>query len=305
MEQEKETQTTETEATSDTETSRPAAPNLTSRSADEKPAEPDGLTSEKKETASEEEKSEKTSQEAEEKLEESRQKDEKRAAKNGKSVPGYISRYRRINIIWLVVWFLIGLNLFITGLMIWHTRANLLTVLAVLAVLPGAKRIVALIALGRKKSVEESRCRAVEAVVEPFIYAGDLDLHQYDTDEYPEDDEEEETSTPVSRKYPVEENVIYTDYIFTSTEKVMMLDFMVVTAGGVFILPTTNPKVKTDVAYIKKYLAAGIRKNCDTVDITVVKGDKELIEKLKEDTSAPMSAEDRYEVLAYLKSLAV
>lgn len=243
----------------------------------------------------------------EKKLEESRRSDEKRATKNGKSIPGYIRRYRRINIIWLVVWFLIGLNLFITGMMIWHTRANILTVLAVLSVLPGAKRIVALIALGRKKSVEESRCHEVETAVESYVYAGDIDLHEYEIEEEEEAEKAEETeeAEPVSRKLPIEETVIFTDYIFTSTEKVMMLDFLVVTAGGVFILPTTNAKVKNDVDYIKKYLAAGIRKNCDTVEVAVVNEDKELLTKLKEDNSDPMSAEDRYEVLAYLKSLAV
>ena len=230
---------------------------------------------------------------------------EKPVRVRGKNTPGYINRYRKTNIIWLAVWILIGVGIFITGILIWDTRANLLTVLAVLAVLPGAKRIVALVAVGRKKSVAEARCHAVETEVEPFIYAGDLDIHEYETEEVPANDSDESSEDepePELIKLPIEETVIFTDYIFTSTEKVMMLDFLVVTDGEVFVLPTAN---SADIDYIKKYLKNGVRKQSESVSFIVVKDDAELLRKLKERSDKAISDADRYDLLAYLKSLAV
>ena len=332
------------------------------------------------------------------KLDEFRQDDTRRKAAGGKSTPGYISRTRKTNFIWLAVWIFIGVAIFVTGMLIWQTRTNLLTVLAVLMVLPGAKRVVALVAIGRKKSIDLERCRRLETAVEPFIYAGDLDLseyepeEEYDTDEETqedtedqadeaeeaemgrsesekseegkergeeaveeeealeeaseegasredeaateaseegreeeagegteeaaseegtegepeEDDGEEEVPEEPEQVYPeereIEENVIFTDYIFTSTEKIMMLDFLVVMRETIFILPSPTNQ---DQDYVKKYLVKGIRNASDQFDISFVWDDDKLIssiEKLREG-SAP--ARERREVIAYLKSLAM
>ena len=265
--------------------------------------------------------------------------DEGRMSGNGKSMPGYIRRLRKNNLIWLSVWVVIGVGIFVTGWLIWHTRANLLTVLAVLAVLPGAKRIVALIAVGRKHSVSGERCRRIETAVEPYIYAGHLDIHEYEpeeTDEEPEPerkadtgepDGETEPDGPAERTLPMERvipwNVIFTDYIFTSTEKIMMADFLVVTDEKVLVLLSS---IKQDPAYVKKYLTTGIRKWSDSIAIEFVRDDDELIRKignLHESKSGsgetaeavsgdgvyvsgdPARLRERREVLAYLKSLAV
>ncbi len=231
-----------------------------------------------------------TDQESRETLEkeqyEKRLADSARMSGNGKSVPGYIRKYRRVNIIWLIVWIAVGVGIFTTGWFIWHTRANILTVLAVLMVLPSAKRIVALVALGRKSSVEADRCHAVETTVEPYIYAGELDIHELSEDE------------PAG----IEENVIFTDYVFTSTEKVMMLDFMVVTKGTIFILPASNTR---DTEYVQRYLTKGIRDRSKAFDIHIVWDDKKLIKGLAGLNESPAPASDRREVLAYLKSLAL
>ncbi|MEE3467822.1 MAG: hypothetical protein VZQ83_05220 [Eubacterium sp.] len=281
-----------------------------------------------------------------------------------KSNPGYIRQYRKINLIWLLVWVLIGVGIFTTGWLIWHTRANILTVLAVLSVLPGAKRIVALIAAGRKKSVSLERCRQVETAVENYIYAGDLDLHEFEPDEEAEEDtpaaEEEaqapaeegaeataeetqvpaaegaeataeETQAPAAEgaeataeetqapaeevavkpprrgRSPYEEpeipwNVIFTDYIFTSTEKIMMLDFMVVMGGTIFILPSSTNQ---DQDYVKKYLTDGIQKWSTVFDIRFVWDDEKLLAGLKDLQESKVVARERREVLEYLKSLAM
>ncbi len=234
-----------------------------------------------------------------------------------KNTPGYISRYRRTNLIWLIVWVLIGVAVFTVGVLIWHTRANILTVLAVLMVLPGAKRIVALIAVGKKKSVNPDRCKAVEEAVGAYIYGGVLDTHEYEPEEMEEgdeasdaDDAEDMTENQDSTEGESERfeekvipwNVLFTDYIFTSTEKIMMLDFLVIMDGTVFILPATTNQ---DQEYVKKYLTEGITRWSTAFDIRFVWDDEKLLDgiiNLKE-TKAPLR--DRREVIAYLQSLAM
>ena len=264
------------------------------------------------------------------KLDELRQDEDRRTVAGGKNTPGYINHYRKVNLIWLIVWVFIGAGIFITGLLIWETRMNLLTVLAVLMVLPGAKRIVALVAAGNRKSVALERCRRLETAVEPYIYAGNLDLSEYEPEEiYDEDedageavtaesvdeqadgpeeaptDEVTEEEQPESRWTPereIEENVIFTDYIFTSTEKVMMLDFLVVMKETVFIMPSPT---NNDQDYVKNYLVKGIRNVSDQFDISFVWDDDKLINSIEKLHEGAAPLKDRRELIAYLKSLAV
>ena len=271
------------------------------------------------------------------KLDELRQDEDRRTVAGGKNTPGYINHYRKVNLIWLIVWVFIGAGIFITGLLIWETRMNLLTVLAVLMVLPGAKRIVALVAAGNRKSVALERCRRLETAVEPYIYAGNLDLSEYEPEEIYDDDEDageasgdsaadEETEDadeqadgpeeapadevteedqPESRWTPereIEENVIFTDYIFTSTEKVMMLDFLVVMKETVFIMPSST---NNDQDYVKNYLVKGIRNVSDQFDISFVWDDDKLINSIEKLHEGAAPLKDRRELIAYLKSLAV
>ena len=264
------------------------------------------------------------------KLDELRQDEDRRTVAGGKNTPGYINHYRKVNLIWLIVWVFIGAGIFITGLLIWETRMNLLTVLAVLMVLPGAKRIVALVAAGNRKSVAPERCRRLETAVEPYIYAGNLDLSEYEPEEiYDEDedageavtaesvdeqadgpeeaptDEVTEEDQPGSSWTPereIEENVIFTDYIFTSTEKVMMLDFLVVMKETVFIMPSPT---NNDQDYVKNYLVKGIRNVSDQFDISFVWDDEKLINSIEKLHEGAAPLKDRRELIAYLKSLAV
>ena len=280
------------------------------------------------------------------KLDELRRDENRRTVAGGKNTPGYINHYRKVNLIWLIVWVFIGAGIFITGLLIWETRMNLLTVLAVLMVLPGAKRIVALVAAGNRKSVAPERCRRLETAVEPYIYAGNLDLSEYEPEEiYDEDEDAGEAATAEavdeqadesgadevtesvdeqadepeeapadevteedqqeSRWTPereIEENVIFTDYIFTSTEKVMMLDFLVVMKETVFIMPSPT---NNDQDYVKNYLVKGIRNVSDQFDISFVWDDDKLINSIEKLHEGAAPLKDRRELIAYLKSLAV
>ena len=218
---------------------------------------------------------------------------------NEKNKPGYISRYRRVNAIWLAVWIVIGVAIVLTGWFIWHTRANILTVLGVLMVLPGAKRIVALIVAGRKKSVSIERCKAVEELAGDYAYANDIDSFHY-TDEEPKEIEKQ--------------SVIWTDYIFTSTDKIMMLDFLVEKDGCIYIQPTPRTD---DFEYLKNYLKDIIKKITNNYKVYYVHSDEELLKALKgeevpkdllksEDVEErELTYQERTEVINTLKSLAV
>ena len=187
---------------------------------------------------------------------------------------------------------------------IWHTRANLLTVLAVLMVLPGAKRIVALIAAGKKKSVSSERCHRIEAASGEYQYAGDIDLHDYE----PEDDDEDEDDETQKDTYRdgdepvIPWNILFTDYIFTSPERVMMLEFMVVTDRKVFILMSPSER---DREYVKKYLTDTIRKVSGSFEIIYVADDDDLVKKLDGLETGRKAVRGRLELLKTLKSLAM
>ncbi len=107
-----------------------------------------------------------------------------------KGDPGYITSRKRINLLWLLGFIVVGLIIFFVGYAITHVRANIFTVVAVLLVLPAAKRVVALVVLLPKKSIDKDRYQAMRDITEPGI--------------------------------------LYTDYVFTSTEKIMHLDFMLI-----------------------------------------------------------------------------
>lgn len=280
----------------------------------------------------------------------------KQMNKPGKNGPGYLRRYRRVNILWLLFWILVGVGIFVAGYLIWHTRANIFTVMAVLLVLPGAKRIVALIAAGKKRSVSDKRCQEVETVVEGGIYAYEYEPLEQEEDEAegeaeedsgegsqekdkkeaestaneepsaeqeessedgePGPDESEGESEEGEQKNvfrpKVEEEpeicppVVYTDYIFTSTEKIMMLDFMVVIGNAVIILPESHSK---DIPYIEKYLTTGIRENSYRFSPVFVKNDEQLIRKIKElqksKDEQKVYVRDRDMLLRYLMSLSL
>ena len=218
-----------------------------------------------------------------------------------KNKPGYVKRYRKINLLWLLMWIVIGVAIVVTGRLIWHTGANILTVIGILAVLPGAKRLVALVVAGKKRSVELSRCERIQEALSEYKYAYDVDTWDYDTYETEAEDAEKDSEKTNLNVEP-DEAVIFTDYIFTSQEKIMMLDFLVEKRGNIIALPT---KGSDDIDYIKKYITDGVRKISDHHHILFVGSDDELARKLKGIVAVAIDDKTRREVLAYLKSLAV
>lgn len=131
----------------------------------------------------------------------------------------YIKTKKKRIIFMAVLIVLIALAVFGIGMLLNKMEtANIFTVIAVCAVLPWAKQIVALVVLFPYHSVSEERYEKV--------------------------------------KNAVPENVtLYTDLVITSTEKVMNLDFAVVGYGRVIAL---LGKEGQDMKYIREYLANGV-----------------------------------------------
>ena len=99
---------------------------------------------------------------------------------------GYLTKRKKAEILWIVFFVVLGVAIFLTGYLWSGVRANIFTVMAVLLVLPAAKHLVALIAMFRKKGVTKERYDKVKTA------AGQA--------------------------------VLYTDYVFTSTEKMCIRD---------------------------------------------------------------------------------
>ncbi len=181
-----------------------------------------------------------------------------------KCEPGYIAWSKKINILWLLGNILIAIAIFLVGYLWMHTRANIFTVLAVLMVLPAAKRVVALVVMLPKKGMKPERYREMKEL------AGD--------------------------------DVLFADYVFTSTEKIMHLDFLLIRQGNVLAVKASSAQ---DVEYMKKYLEDNVHKLAPDYGVRVFDRDEELREAL--DSLTPVEAfGDREEKLVeHLRSLAV
>ena len=177
---------------------------------------------------------------------------------------GYIARQKRIDGLWLLGYVVIAVAIFVIGYFWTHTRANVFTVLAVLMVLPGAKRIVALIVLMPRKGVSAERYEKVKNAVgdAPFL----------------------------------------TDYVFTSTEKIMHFDFVVVKNGTILAVLAKSPQ---DRAYVKKYFGDNISKAAPSFHTFVLDNDEELFARLDKISTVPTDPAREQRLLEYLHSMAV
>lgn len=177
---------------------------------------------------------------------------------------GYIKKQKKVNLIWLLVFVLIGVAIFVCGYLLTHTRANIFTVIAVLMVLPAAKRIVTLIVMFPRKSVERERYDRMAQV------AG--------------------------------EDILFTDYVFTSSEKIVHLDFLLIRNGNV--LGVTAPS-RQDTEYMKKYLTDSVHKAAPEFNIKVFDTDEQLIRYMDKLTQKEADPERTEKVRDLLHSLAV
>ena len=182
----------------------------------------------------------------------------------GKSEFGYIQNQKKINVIWLLVFVLIGVAIFICGYLLTKTRANIFTVIAVLMVLPAAKRVVALVVMMPRKGVERQRYDKV-------LQASG-------------------------------EGILFTDYVFTSTEKIMHLDFLLIKNGNVLGVTASS---RQDVEYMKKYLADSVHREAPEFHVKVFEKDEQMLQYLNKLTQTETDPERTEKVREYLSSLAV
>ena len=141
---------------------------------------------------------------------------------------GYINKQKKFQFAMLMLYVLIGVGLFLIGLAVHKTRANLFTVLGILMVLPAAKRVIAL--------------------------------------------------------------VLMTDYVFTSTEKVMSLDFVIVMNKNVYGIKDGK---KTDDAYVEKYLSETISAAARGYRVQLFENEEAFLKMLKRSERKEETAEER------------
>ncbi len=93
------------------------------------------------------------------------------------------------------------------------------------------------------------------------------------------------------------EDVMYTDMVFTSPDKIMFLSFLVVTQDEVLCLAGRE---KEDTAYIEKYLGGEIKKRMFSKKFYITKDEGKFLERVAHST--PADGCDQ-ELTAYLESL--
>lgn len=95
---------------------------------------------------------------------------------------------------------------------------------------------------------------------------------------------------------------MYTDYVFTSTEKIMHLDFLLVKNGNVL---GVIAKSKQDVPYLKQYLTDVVKKMAPSYHVRLFESDEKLISHLQRLTQEEASENSEKTLVDYLHSLAM
>lgn len=195
--------------------------------------------------------------------------------KGTKCEPGYIHKQKIFQTLMLFVFIAIGIGLFLLGILITGTRANIFTVLAILMVLPGAKRVISLVVMLPRQSVAGERYDRMKTLLSP-------------------------------------DAVLLTDYVFTSQDRIMSLDFVVVQDRHVIgVCP--GGRADDRVTYMTDYLKKGIAGIADGYGVKILDSDEEFQKfyaRLSGGNGAPDESVDEQpektaEVVEYLKILAV
>lgn len=181
---------------------------------------------------------------------------------------GYISSQKKFQALMLLLYIVIGVGLFLTGFLITGTRANLFTVLGILMALPAAKRVIALVVMVPRQSVEKERYDKMKSVL-----SGD--------------------------------SALLTDYVFTSTEKIMNLDFVVIYRKNVIGILGRDGQ---DIKYMTDYLQKGIEEIASGYHVRIFFSDEDFYKFYKKMPESAGKDDDKTkqdEVVEHLKILAV
>lgn len=179
---------------------------------------------------------------------------------------GYIKSEKKKKVLITLLYVVIGVAIFLTGYFLNdQSKSNVFTVVSVLLVLPAAKYVVGFIVLAPFHTVAKEE---YEKMTEPFA----------------------------------EEDTVFSDYVFTSAEKVMGLSCLVLSAGNAIGL-TAN--AKQDVSYINKYLKDGIRKVSPEYKVKIVSDEKEFHRLYMKKIASDITENQQKAVEDWLRSLAV
>ena len=165
---------------------------------------------------------------------------------------GYIKKQKKFQFGMLLLFVAIGIGLFFVGLLVHKTRANLFTVLGILMVLPAAKRVIALVLMMPRHSVGKEQFDRMKGAL-------------------PEGAD------------------LLTDYVFTSTEKVMALDFVIVMNKNVYGI-NGNKKMEDD--YVKTYLKETISASSRGYQVHLLDSEKAFYDRLKKQGNPTITEKD-------------
>lgn len=187
-------------------------------------------------------------------------------AKNKKCKYGYIDKEKKKQLLFTILFILIGLAIFLVGYFLNHrTKTNVFTIVAILMVLPMAKRFVAFVVLFPYKTEPLSFHEKVEQLVN-------------------------DSATVIE------------DYVFTSSEKVMGISVLIIDQGNVIGL-VANDKQPYD--YMKTYLRKSICAISPNQKVKLVKNFEQLEREYKNLVPAAVSEKQEQAVLDRIKSFAV
>lgn len=150
---------------------------------------------------------------------------------------GYIKNRKRKYINKTLLFIGLGIFIFLIGYFLnEQSNRNVFTILAILMVLPGAKALVGYIVFHPFKSVSKERYQSVYEMVKANL---------------PESKAIEETMIDTIMKEDVMN--LYTDVVFTSPEKVMNLDFLVVSNSRMIgLVGSKKQKIEVLQDYMQK-----------------------------------------------------
>ena len=189
-----------------------------------------------------------------------------------------------------MIFSLIGLDIVAVGYCLNnYSASNVFSIVAILMVLPGAKAVVGYVVFYPFQTVTRNRYEKVYDVTSHIV-------------NQPRSMEE------VMKDTIVKEDILnlYTDVVFTSPEKVMNFDFLLLAqTRGIALLG----KEKQDLAYIETYLKEGLAARNYTYGVKVYHSMDQFIKAIDKmdgmEEPKESSKETRAEVVEYIESLIV
>lgn len=199
---------------------------------------------------------------------------------------GYITEKKKSYLKKTILYILIGLIIFVVGYFLnKRSTANVFTVLAILMVLPGAKAVVAWIVFFPFQSVGKERYEKVYEVLARKVQTP-----------------RSMSQAMVDTKILEDILQLYTDVVFTSPQKVMNLDFLVVSDHRILALAG---KEKQDLSYMETYLKEGLLGKKSPFGVKIYDNADQFMKAVQALEIRETTKESRVDTVEYLESLIV